>query len=215
MQRFRTDPYLAVRLVLYPAVVTAVLIEANLISSSSDRDVRALGVSRLDASLLDAMVRLVRLLDTPSDCRVLGPLVIREIAYRLLLGEQSERLRQIAVIDGRGQRMAKAIGFVRENYTKPLRIANLVRRLGMSISGFHHNFKAVTSMSPLQFQKQLRLQAARRLLLSGDVDAATAGFRIGYDEPSQFSREYKKLFGAPPIRDVVRLESRVGRDGEL
>jgi AraC-like DNA-binding protein len=202
-------PYLAIRLVLDPSVVTAVVIEANLVESSGDVNDRALTVSRLDATLLDATVRLVRLLDTPNDYRVLAPLVSREITYRLLLGEQGGRLRQIAVIDGRAHRIATAIDFLRGNYAKPLRIPGLARRLGMSISGFHHNFKTVTAMSPLQFQKQLRLQEARRLLLSGGVDAATAGYRVGYDEPSQFSREYKKLFGAPPMRDVVQLEARV------
>jgi AraC-like DNA-binding protein len=198
-------PYLAVRLVLDPAVVTAVLIEAGLVASGPDGGVRALDVSRLDASLLDAVVRLVRLVDTPSDYGVLAPLAAREIVYRLALGEQGGRLRQIAVVDGRGHRIAKAIELLRTNYDKPLRIASLARQLGMSISGFHHHFKAATAMSPLQFQKQVRLQEARRLLLAGDVDAATAGYRVGYDDPSHFSREYKRLFGKPPMRDVERL----------
>ena len=206
-------PYLAIRIVLDPVVVTAVLIDADFVESSEGVSHRALTVSKLDATLLDATVRLVRLLDTPNDYRVLAPLVSREIAYRLLLGEQGGRLRQIAVIDSRAHRIARAIDCLRGNYTKPLRIPGLARRLGMSISGFHHNFKTVTAMRPLQFQKQLRLQEARRLLLCGGVDAATAGYRVGYDEPSQVSREYKKLFGAPPMRDVVQLEARVASGG--
>ena len=198
-------PYLAVRLVLDPSVVTAVLIEAGLLASRADGGVRALAVSRLDANLLDAVVWLVRLVDAPSDYAVLAPLAAREIVYRLSLGEQGGRLRQIAVTGGRVHRMAKAIEFLRKNYDKPLRIASLARQLGMSISGFHHDFKAVTAMSPLRFQKQIRLQEARRLLLVDDVDAATAGYRVGYDDPAHFSREYKRLFGEPPMRDFGRL----------
>jgi len=198
-------PYLAVRLVLEPAVVTSVLIEAGLLAAGVDGGVKALAVSRLDASLLDAMVRLVRLLDAPSDYAVLGPLVAREIVYRLLLGEQGGRLRQIAVIDGRAHRIARAIDLLRTNHGKALGIAGLARQLGMSPSGFYHQFKAATGMSPLQFQKRLRLQEARRLLLGGDVDAATAGYRVGYDDASHFSREYRRLFGEPPLRDVARL----------
>ena len=198
-------PYLAVRLVLDPAVVTAVMIEAGLLASRADGGVRALAVSRLDASLLDAVVRLVRLLDAPGDYGALAPLAVREIVYRLSLGEQGGRLRQIAIIGGRAHRVAKAIELLHKNYDKPLRIPGLARQLAMSVSGLHHHFKAVTAMSPLQFQKQLRLQEARRLLLAGDVDAATAGYRVGYDDPSHFSREYKKHFGEPPMRDVERL----------
>ena len=200
-------PYLAMRLVLDPAVISSVLIEAGLLKARTDRTVRAVAVSRLDANLLDAVVRLVRLIDTPSDQAVLAPLATREIVYRLLLGEQGTRLRQMALIGGRAHRIAEAIEQLRANHRKPLRIAGLARQLGMSVSGFHHNFKAVTAMSPLQFQKQVRLQEARRLLLAGDVDAARAGYRVGYDDASHFSREYKRLFGAPPRRDIERLRA--------
>jgi AraC-like DNA-binding protein len=202
-------PYLGVRVVLDPSVITAVLIEAGRFGSRAEGAVRALAVSRLDASLLDAVVRLVRLIDAPSDYEVLAPLAIREIAYRLSRGEQGEQLRQIAVIGGRAHRIARAIDLIHKDYHKPLRIAGLARKLGMSTSGFHHRFKAVTAMSPLQFQKQLRLQEAQRLLLAGDVDAATAGYRVGYDDSSHFSREYKRLFGEPPMRDVERLRDAI------
>jgi AraC-like DNA-binding protein len=198
-------PYLSVRLVLDPAVVTAVLIEAGLLSSRAVDGVRGLAVSRLDDGLLDAVTRLVRLIDAPRDYAVLAPLVAREIVYRLSLGEQGGRLRQIATSGGRMHRIARAIELVRENCSEPLEIPALARQLGMSISGFHHHFKAVTAMSPLQFQKQLRLQEARRLLLTGDVDASTAGYRVGYDDRSHFNRLYKKAFGEPPLRDVERL----------
>jgi AraC-like DNA-binding protein len=155
--------------------------------------------------------RLVRLVDAPSGYEVLAPLAVREIAYRLSLGEQGGRLRQIAVVGGRAHRIARAIELIRQDYDKPLRIAGLAKKLGMSVSGFHHHFKAVTAMSPLQFQKQLRLQEAQRLLLAGDVDAATAGYRVGYDDSSHFSREYKRLFGEPlSPRDVGRPPFRGG-----
>ena len=201
----KEQPYLAVRLVLDPAVVTEVLIEAGLHTSGMDDALKVMAVSRLDASLLDAVVRVVRLLDSPGDYGVLAPLVAREIIYRLCLGEQGGRLRQIAVSGGRAHRIAKAIELLRTNHNKPLRLAGLARQLGMSVSGLHHHFKAATGMSPLQFQKQFRLQEARRLLLAGDVDAATAGYRVGYDDASHFSREYRRLFGEPPLRDAERL----------
>src|SRR5512144_532303 len=198
-------PYLAVRLVLDPAVVTEVLIEAGLHASGTDDAIKAMAVSGLDVNLADAVVRLVRLLDSPGDYGVLAPLVAREIIYRLSLGEQGGRLRQIAVSGGRAHRVARAIELLRTNHNKPLRIPGLARQLGMSVSGLHHHFKAATGMSPLQFQKQFRLQEARRLLLAGDVDAATAGYRVGYDDASHFSREYRRLFGEPPLRDAERL----------
>ena len=201
----KKQPYLAVRLVLDPAVVTEVLIAAGLHASGMDDAIKVMAVSRLDASLLDAVVRVVRLLDSPGDYGVLAPLIAREIIYRLCLGEQGGRLRQIAVSGGRAHRIAKAIELLRTNHNKPLRIAGLARQLGMSVSGLHHHFKAATGMSPLQFQKQFRLQEARRLLLAGDVDAATAGYLVGYDDASHFSREYRRLFGEPPLRDAERL----------
>ena len=202
----KAEPYLALGLTLDPAVVTAVLIESGLAPSRANGDVRAVAVSRLDASLLDAVVRLVRLLDAPSDYAVLAPLVVREIVYRLLMGEQGDRLRQVAVIDGRVHRIAKAIEILGKERDKPLRVSDIARQLGVSVSGLHSQFKAVTGMSPLQFQKQLRLQEARRLLLAGEVDVARAGYRVGYDDPSHFTREYKRLFGQPPLRDLERLQ---------
>jgi AraC-like DNA-binding protein len=205
VQASKERPYLAVRLVLDPAIIASVILETGLLASRTEDDLKALAVSRLDTDLLDAVVRLVRLLDTPDDLGALAPLVTREIIYRLLLGEQGGRLRQIAAVDGRAHRIARAIAQLREHRGKPLRIAGLARQFGMSVSGFHHQFKAVTAMSPLQFHKQVRLQEARRLLLAGEADAATAGYRVGYDDPSHFSREYKRFFGEPPMRDVARL----------
>lgn len=203
-------PYLSLRLELDPALVSSVMVEAGHLSSRNQGDVRAIDVSPLDPSLLDAVVRLVRLLDSPAEARVLRPLITREIVYRLLMGEQGNRLRHLALLGGRTDRIAEAVERLRRDFSQPLRIENLARELGMSVSGFHHHFKAVTAMSPLQFQKQLRLQEARRMMLGENLDAASAGYRVGYDDPSQFSREYKRLFGQPPLRDVERLRERVG-----
>ncbi len=162
-------------------------------------------MSSLDADLLDAVVRLVRLLDDPGEARVLAPLVTREILYRLLASEQAGRLRQVATLGGDTHRIGSAIERLRKDFDRPFRVEELARELGMSASGFHRHFKEVTAMSPLQFQKQLRLQEARRLMLGEGLDATSAGFRVGYDDASHFSREYKRLFGAPPLRDAQRL----------
>lgn len=198
-------PYLSLRLDLDPALVSSVIVEAGHLPSPNRGDVRAMDVSSLDADLLDAVVRLVRLLDSPAEARVLRPLITREIVYRLLMGEQGNRLRHLALLGGQTDRIAEAVERLRRDFNQPLRIESLAREMGMSVSGFHHHFKAVTAMSPLQFQKQLRLQEARRLLLGENLDAASAGYRVGYDDASQFSREYKRLFGQPPVRDVERL----------
>ncbi len=198
-------PYLSLRLELDPTLVSSVMVEAGRFSPRSHADVRAINVSPLDASLLDAVVRLVRLLDSPAEARFLAPLITREIVYRLLMGEQGDRLRHIAVLGGRTYHIARAIERLRTDFDQPLRIDDIARELGMSVSGFHHHFKAVTAMSPLQFQKQVRLQEARRLMLGEGLDAARAGYRVGYNDASHFNREYKKLFGVPPIHDVERL----------
>jgi len=198
-------PYLSLRLNLDPAVVASVMVEAGIAPAGKDTGVRAINVSPLDADLLGATVRLARLLDKPDDYRVLGSLVTREIVYRLLTGAQGSRMRHLAKTGGQSHRMVRAIKVLRENFDKPLRIEYVARDLSMSVSGFHAHFKAVTAMSPLQFQKQIRLQEARRLMLSENLDAGEAAGRVGYDDRSYFSRDYKKHFGEPPMRDVARL----------
>ena len=198
-------PYLSLRLELDPSLVGSVMIESGHTAPPSHGDVKAINVSPLDSSLLDAVVRLVRLIDTPTEARVLAPLVTREIVYRLLMGKQGDRLRHIAVLGGYTSPIARAIERLGKNFDQPLRIDDVAREIGMSVSGFHHHFKAVTAMSPLQFQKQMRLQEARRLMLGEHLDAASAGYRVGYDDASHFNREYKSLFGLPPMRDVERL----------
>jgi AraC-like DNA-binding protein len=198
-------PYLSLLLELAPTLVGSVMVEAGHPAPRGNAAVKAIDVSPLDAGLLDAVVRLVRLLDSPTDARFLAPLVIREIVYRLLTGEQGGRLHHIAALGGHTHRIAMALERLREDFDQPVRIEDIARELGMSVSGFHHHFKAVTAMSPLQFQKQLRLQEARRLMLGEELDAASAGYRVGYGDASHFTREYKRLFGAPPMRDVERL----------
>jgi AraC-like DNA-binding protein len=198
-------PYLGLRQNLEPDLVTSVMMEADLSSFSSDANVKAMNVSHLDVELLETVVRLIRLLESPNDFRILAPIVKREIIYRLLMGNQGSRLRYITALGGNTPRMAKAIQLLRENYKKPLRFENLAQELKMSVSGFHHHFKSVTAMSPLQFQKQLRLQEARRLMLAEDLDVTSAGYHVGYDDVSHFSREYKRMFGAPPQRDIMNL----------
>src|SRR5215212_1208637 len=198
-------PYLGLVLRLDPTLVGSVMVEAGHLAPRGHAAVQAIDVSPLEAGLLDATVRLVRLLDSPTEARFLAPLVRREIVYRLLRGEQGGRLSHVAALGGSTHRIVEAIERLRKEFDQPLRIEDIARELGMSVSGFHHHFKAVTAMSPLQFQKQLRLQEARRLMLGDDLDAASAGYRVGYGDASHFTREYKRLFGAPPVRDVERL----------
>jgi len=203
-------PYLSFRLVLDPSIVTSVMVESGLVQARGESSVKAVDVSPLDANLLDATLRLVRLIETPSEYRALSPLVIREIVYRLLTGAQGNRMRHLATFGGQSHRMVRAVAKLRESFDKPLRIESIARELSMSVSGFHAHFKAVTAMSPLQFQKQLRLQEARRLMLNENLDAAQAGYRVGYDDASHFSREYKRHFGEPPMRDVEQLREMAG-----
>ena len=208
-------PYFSLRLALDPALVGSVMVEAGHPMPRGHSDVRAIGVSPLDESLMDAVVRLVRLLDSPAEARFLTPLVTRGIVHRLLMGEQGGRLRHIAVLAGYTDRIARAVERLRRDFNQPLRIESLAQELGMSVSGFHHHFKAVAAMSPLQFQKQLRLLEACRLMLGEELDATSAGYRVGYDDASHFSREYKRLFGAPPMRDVERLREAAREDAAL
>ena len=200
-------PYLGLVLKLDPTLVGSVMVEAGHLAPQRHSAVTAIDVSSLNAGLLDAVVRLVRLLDSPTDAPFLAPLVTREIVYRLLMGEQGGRLRHLAALGGSTHRITEAVERLRHDFDRPLRIEDLAHELGMSVSGFHHHFRTVTAMSPLQFQKQLRLQEARRLMLGEGLDAASAGYRVGYGNASHFTREYKRLFGAPPMHDVEHLRA--------
>jgi AraC-like DNA-binding protein len=205
LEASKERPYLALRLELDPTLVGSVMVEASDVASQYHTDVKAINTSSLDAGLLDAVVRLVRLLEAPTEAPFLAPLITREIVYRLWMGEQRDRLRHIAAVGGYTPHITKAIERLHQDLDQPLRIDSIAHELGMSVSGFHHHFKAVTAMSPLQFQKRLRLQEARRLMLGEGLDATSVAYRVGYHNDSHFSREYKSLFGLPPMRDMERL----------
>lgn len=200
-------PYLGFRLNLDSSLVASVMMDSGFEPKKGHMSFKAMDVSPMDADLLDAVVRLVRLLDTPVNGKVLAPLITREIVFRLLMSGQGARLSHLVALAADTHRISKAIDFLRENFDQMIRMDDIAHEIGMSVSGFHHHFKSVTAMSPLQFQKQIRLQEARRLMLSQDLDAASAGVRVGYEDPAYFSREYKKLFGAPPQRDIAKLRS--------
>jgi len=206
----KKQPYLGLRLNLDQSLIASILMESGVEAQKGDVSVRAIDVSPIDDGMLDAVVRLVRQLDAPVAREFLVPLTIREIVYRLLAGGQGARLGHLLSSAGDTRLISQAIGRLRKHFDQPLKIDDIARELGMSVSGFHHHFKSVTSMSPLQFQKQIRLQEARCLMLGEDLDAATAAVRVGYEDPSYFSREYKKHFGAPPQRDIARLRGTLG-----
>jgi AraC-like DNA-binding protein len=166
---------------------------------------RGIGVTPVEPPLLGAITRLLSLLETPHDIGALSPLILREITYRVLTGPQGARLRQIVAPGAPAQRIARAIGWLKEHFAEPARVDALAKHVGLSPSALHLHFKTVTGLSPLQYQKRFRLQEARRLMLSDGLDAAEAAFRVGYESPSQFGREYRRLFGTPPRRDVAAL----------
>ena len=179
---------------------------------SSDRGA-VIGLGTVTPMLLEPFKRMLDLLDEPSAIPILAPLIEREIHYRLLMSDQAARLQQIASVGSQGHRVAKAIDWLKVNYTETLRIDDLAAQVKMSPSSLHHHFRQLTAMSPLQYQKWLRLNEARRLMLNEDSDAASAAFEVGYESPSQFSREYTRLFGAPPKRDIEGLRRKADREG--
>lgn len=173
-------------------------------------DDRGIGLGRVTPTLLGPIKRLFDLLDEPDAIPVLAPLIEREIHYRLLTSDQAPRLWQIAAVDSHGHRVAKAIDWLKLNYSVTLRIEELAAHVQMSTSSLHHHFRHLTAMSPLQYQKWLRLGEARRLMLNGDLNVASAAFEVGYESPSQFCREYARLFGVTPKRDIAALRQQVG-----
>jgi AraC-like DNA-binding protein len=201
------EPYLCMTLKVDPRELAALIVESGRRGPRDDHDGRGIYVSALEAPLLDCFLRLVRLLDTPDDISILGPLILRELHYRLLQTEQFGRLAQIAIGDSRLQRLSAAIAWIKEHFAEPLQIDELARLVNMSPSALHHHFKAVAAVSPVQYQKRLRLQEARKLLLSESTSAESVAYQVGYASPSQFNREYVRLFGDPPRRDAQRLRS--------
>jgi AraC-like DNA-binding protein len=199
------EPYLCMTLSVDPRELAALIVETGRQSPRDDHDGRALYVSRLQPPLLDGFLRLVRLLDAPHDMPVLAPLILRELHYLLLQSEQYGRLAQMAIGDGRLRRVSGAIAWIQEHFTEPLQIEALAKRVNMGPSALHSHFKAVAAVSPIQYQKSLRLQEARRRMLSGATSAEVIAYEVGYASASQFSREYARLFGQPPRRDAERM----------
>lgn len=202
-------PYLCVRLSFNSDQILDIIKESKQNFEEKPGLERGLTVTKGNASLLDALLRLVSLLETPEEIPVLAPLFIREILYRVLQDKHGYILKQFAVIGSHARAISKAINLINNNFEKPLRIDELAKEINMSSSSLHHCFKMVTAMSPLQYQKQIRLQEARRLLLSEVLEAAEAGYKVGYESPSQFSREYARMFGLPPISDIKRIKDSI------
>ncbi|GHF83841.1 AraC-like DNA-binding protein [Amycolatopsis bartoniae] len=200
-------PGLGFGMTLDPAAVAELLLQAGPGDLPRSPGTARPGIAVSDApdELLDAVVRLLRLLDHPRDRNALVPLVKREILWRLLTGEQGDAVRQLGLADSSLTHIARAVRWIRENYARPFRVEDAARISGMSVSAFHRNFQLVTAMTPIQFQKHIRLQTARLLLANRPNDITGVGHRVGYDNPSQFSREYRRQFGAPPSLDAGRL----------
>lgn len=201
----RERPFLGLILKLDQREISQLMVDSNLPPPRPQQSSRGMATGEVTLPLLTAFQRLIDLLAEPKDIPILAPVIEREIFYRLLVGDQGVRLRQMASAGSQSQQIARAIQWLKGNFTQPLRIDDLAAQVNMSTSTFHHHFRAVTAMSPLQYQKWLRLNEARRLMLAEDQDATTAAFQVGYESPSQFSREYSRLFGAPPLRDITNL----------
>lgn len=198
------EPYLGLVMAFDMRELSQLMIDSNLPAPRTSVD-RCMATGEVTLPLLSAFQRLVALLDTPEDIPILAPMLQREILYRLLIGEQGSKLRQIASAGSRSNQVARAIDWLKTNYSHQLKVEDLAEMANMSSSSFHSHFRAMTSLSPLQYQKHLRLQEARRLMLAEDLDATRAAFQVGYESSSQFSREYSRLFGAPPMRDISQL----------
>lgn len=198
-------PYLGLRLTFNLGEIAQLMADSQLPPPRTRQSSRGMATGEVTLPLLTAFSRLIDLLEEQQDIPILAPIIQREIIYRLLVGDQGARLRQIASAGSQSHQIARAIDWLKTNFTQPLSIDELAAQANMSSSTFHHHFRSMTALSPLQYQKQLRLQEARRLMLAEHLDAATAGFQVGYESPSQFSREYSRLFGAPPLRDITNL----------
>ena len=198
-------PYLGLRLKLDQREISQLMVDSNLPPPRAQQSSCGMAIGEVTLPLLNAFQRLIDLLSEPKDISILAPIIQREIVYRLLVGDQGARLREIASAGSQSHQIARAIDWLKSNFTRPLRVDDLAAQVHMSTSTFHHHFQALTAMSPLQYQKWLRLNEARRLMLTERLHAATAAFRVGYESPSQFNREYRRLFGEPPLRDIAKL----------
>ncbi len=207
LEATKQRPFLAIGVDLDLALMARLVAQMPPVAEKSGSTVRGLSVEESAPELLDALLRLLALLDSPEQIGILAPMILREIHYRLLIGPQGRYLRRLNSQGSHASQIARAVAWLRENYRDPLQVETLARQVHMATSTFHRHFKTVTSLSPLQFHKQLRLYEARRLMLAGEENAASAGFAVGYESATQFSREYKRLFGQPPLRDIKRLRT--------
>lgn len=200
-------PYLLLNIELDPQEIAAIVLEAQ-VSIDTQQPVRGAFIGHTDDALQEALYQLVRLLHAPAaEAAFLAVGLKREIIYRMLTGPDGRQLYQNIVLDQQDRGISKAIAWLKDHYDQPIKVEDLAQATNMSVSSLHHRFKAVTTMGPMQYQKQLRLQQARTLLLNGDVDASTAAYKVGYESASQFSREYRRLFGAPPMQDIKKLRT--------
>ncbi|EHR6736445.1 AraC family transcriptional regulator [Vibrio parahaemolyticus] len=204
------QPYLGLIMELDLTEISQLIVDSELAFTQSKEAQKGIAVGELSESLLDAFVRLAELLDEGQNIKILAPIIKREIFYRLLMSEQGTRLHQIVTAGSHSHQIAKAIDWLKNNFVKPLSVGDLASYTGMSKSSFYTHFRSMTSMTPLQFQKKLRLSDARRLMLTENLDAMAATFKVGYESPSQFSREYSRLFGAPPSKDIKLLRENLG-----
>jgi AraC-like DNA-binding protein len=198
----KDEPILGLILDLEMPTVREILSQHEFHLSDQSSDARAMAVGTSSVELLDACIRLIKLLEHPQDIPFLAPLIQREIIFRLLRSPQGKHLRAIATLGEQTHRTAKAVEWLRMNYAKPLRVEELANMARMGVSTLHHQFRSLTAMSPLQYQKQLRLHVARERMLNQGLDAASAAFEVGYESASQFNREYSRFFGQPPMRDI-------------
>ncbi|HFD4084510.1 AraC family transcriptional regulator [Vibrio parahaemolyticus] len=204
------QPYLGLIMELDLTEISQLIVDSELAFTQSKEAQKGIAVGELSESLLGAFVRLAELLDEGQNIKILAPIIKREIFYRLLMSEQGTRLHQIVTAGSHSYQIAKAIDWLKNNFVKPLSVGDLASYTGMSKSSFYTHFRSMTSMTPLQFQKKLRLSEARRLMLTENLDAMAATFKVGYESPSQFSREYSRLFGAPPSKDIKSLRENLG-----
>lgn len=203
-------PYLGVIMELDLTEISQLILDSELTFNQSKEAQKGIAVGELSEPLLDAFLRLIELLDEGQSIKILAPIIKREIFYRLLITEQGARLNQIVTAGSHSHQIAKAIDWLKNNFVKPLSVSELAAYSGMSKSAFYTHFRSMTSMTPLQFQKKLRLSEARRLMLTENLDAMATTFKVGYESPSQFSREYSRLFGAPPSKDIKSLRESMG-----
>ena len=207
-------PYIGLRVDFTTKEIASVVMEAELgVKSKDNRAGTAAFIGRADADLLDIFIRLLKLVDKPKEVPFLSALIKREMIFHLLSGDYGHLFLQQALYDQQGDGIGRAIAWIKENFSRPFTVEELAKSSNMSVSGLHHKFKAITTMGPLQYQKQLRLQEARRLMLSGAMDATGAALEVGYESPSQFTREYRRLFGLPPLKDIKAVRETAAKGG--